>query len=165
VVAAAVAPLLFEVLQELSDERGVQVGEAELVGGLAGVVAGEGEQEPEGVAVGGDGVRAGLLLPCQPVGEEPLQDVGQVGHDASRTCCPAGSSLAAASARSSGTACRYQYVDLGSTCPSQVDRTGSRAWTSPPSRYQSSSVTTVKTCLRSCSRGARRPGRARMPAT
>jgi integrase/recombinase XerD len=37
-------------------------------------------------------------------------------------------------------------VDFGSTCPSQLDRTGSRAWTSPPSRYQSSSVATVKTC-------------------
>jgi hypothetical protein len=29
---------------------------------------------------------------------------------------------------------RYQYVDFGSTCPSQVDSSGSRACTSPPSR-------------------------------
>ena len=105
---AAVAPLLFKVMQELADERGVQVGEAELAGRLAGLGLGEGEQEPAGVAVGGDGVRAGLLLPGEPVGEEPLQDGGEVGHDASRSSRPAGSSLAAARARSSGTAWRYQ---------------------------------------------------------
>ncbi len=105
---ASVPPLLFEVLQELPDERGVQVGEAEGAGRLAGLALGEGEQEPAGVTVGGDRVRAGLLLPGQPVGEEALQDEGQVGHDASRPSCPAGSSLAAARARSSGTAERYQ---------------------------------------------------------
>ena len=55
-------------------------------------------------------------------------------------------------------------MDFGSTWPSQVDRTGRRAWTSPPSRYQSSSVETVKTCRRSCSLGARCPGGALMPA-
>jgi len=107
-VALPFPPLLFEVLQELPDERGVEVGEAEVAGCLAGLALGEGEQEPAGVAVGGDRVRAGLLLPGQPVGEEALQDGGQVGHDASRPSCPAGSSLAAARARSSGTAERYQ---------------------------------------------------------
>ena len=105
---ASVPPLLFEVVQELPDERGVQVGEAEGAGRLAGLALGEGEQEPAGVAVGSDRVRAGLLLPGQPVGEEALQDGGQVGHDACRPSCPAGSSLAAARARSSGTAERYQ---------------------------------------------------------
>jgi hypothetical protein len=64
---AAVASLLFQVLEERARQGGVQVGEAEPAGRLAGLVAGEGEQEPERVAVGGDGVRAGLLLPDQPV--------------------------------------------------------------------------------------------------
>jgi hypothetical protein len=31
--------------------------------------------------------------------------------------------------------------------PSMVDRTGSRAWTSAPSRYQSRIVITAKVCL------------------
>src|SRR5262245_49872183 len=66
-VALAFPPLLFEVMKELADERGVEVGEAELAGRLAGLGLGEGEQEPAAVAVGGDGVGAGLLLPGEPV--------------------------------------------------------------------------------------------------
>ncbi len=98
---AAVAPLLFQVLQERADQRGVQVSEAEPAGSLPGLLVGEGEQELARVAVGRDRVRAGLLLPGQPVGEEPLQDGGEVGHGATRPeVC---SSLPAARARSSGT--------------------------------------------------------------
>lgn len=37
--------------------------------------------------------------------------------------------------------------------PSQVDNSGSRVWTLPPSRYQSSIVLTANVCRRSCSRG------------
>ena len=55
-------------------------------------------------------------------------------------------------------------MDFGSTWPSQVDSSGSRACTSPPSRYQSSMVATVNTWRRSCSLGARCPGGAWMPA-
>src|ERR1019366_5348234 len=113
----------------------------EPAGLFPGLAVREGEEELACVAVGGDRVRAGLLLPGEPVGEESLQDGGEIGHR------PVSSSRPAARARSSGTACRYQYVDLGSTCPGQVDRTGSRAWTSPPSRYQSSSVAPANTCL------------------
>jgi hypothetical protein len=108
---AAVAPLLFEVLQERADEGSVEVGEAELAGCLAGPVAGEGEPEPGGVAVnrgGGDGVGAGLLLPDEPVGEEPPQGGGEVGHDAFHSSWQADSSRPAARPRSSGTAERYQ---------------------------------------------------------
>src|SRR5207248_2912279 len=86
-------------------------------------------QKPARVPVGGDRVRAGLLLPGEPVGEESLQDGGEIGHRAaSPDAC---SSRPAARARSSGTACIYQYVDFGSIWPSQVDRTGSRAWAWP----------------------------------
>ena len=49
-------------------------------GRLAGAVGGEGQQQPEGVAVGGDGVRAGGALADQPVGEEGLQRRGQRAH-------------------------------------------------------------------------------------
>jgi hypothetical protein len=76
--------------------------------------------------------------------EEALQDGGEVGHDASRASWPAASRRPAARARSSGTAERYQYVDFGSICPSQVNRTGSLAWTSPPSRPMGSRNCRVK---------------------
>ena len=103
---AAVAPAGFQVLQERADKGGVQVGEAESAGRLSGLGLGEGKQKPAGVAVGGDRVRAGLLLPGEPVGEESLQDSGEVGHRAARlSAC---SSRLAARASSSGTACRYQ---------------------------------------------------------
>ena len=105
---ASVPPLFFQVIQERAHQGGVQVGEAEPAGCLAGLVAGEGQQEAAGVAVGGDGVRAGLLLTGQPVGEEPLQDRSEVGHDVTLPSCPVGSNLVAARASSSGTAERYQ---------------------------------------------------------
>ena len=103
---AAVSPLVLEVLQELPDQRGVEVGEAEPAGCCPGPLLSEGEQELARVAVGRDRVRAGLLLPGEPVGEEPLQDGGEVAHGASRpSAC---SSRPAARARSPGTAWRYQ---------------------------------------------------------
>ena len=81
-----------------------------LVGGFPVCSLREGEQQLARVAVGGDGVRAGLLLPGQPVGEEPLQDRGQVGHGAA--CRPACSSRPAARASSSGTACEVPVGGL-----------------------------------------------------
>src|SRR5450631_4482172 len=79
---AAVPPLVFEVLQELPDQGRVEIGEAEPAGRPPGLVLRERQQEPARVAVGADRVRAGLLLPGQPVGEEPLQDRGEVSHRA-----------------------------------------------------------------------------------
>jgi len=71
---AAVSPLFFQVLQERADQGGVQVGEAEPAGRLAGLALRESEQQLARVAVGGDRVRAGFLLRGQPVGEESLRD-------------------------------------------------------------------------------------------
>ena len=85
----AVAPLVLEVVQERADRGGVQVGQVELGGHLAGALVHEGEQQPQGVAVGGDGVRAGLALLDEPVGEERLQRRGDRGHD--RAACHAAS--------------------------------------------------------------------------
>ena len=67
---------------------------------------GEAQQQPERVAVGGDGVRAGLALADQPVGEERLQGRGERGHRPTLLVCGRGG--AAASASSSGAADRYQ---------------------------------------------------------
>lgn len=76
----AVAALVLELIEERGDEVGVEVADVELAGRLAGLGCGEGEQELEGVAVGGDGVRAGLQLPGQPLGEEGLQGGGEGAH-------------------------------------------------------------------------------------
>ena len=51
-----------------------------LLGGVPVVREGELQQQPAGVAVGGDGVRAGPALAHQLVGEEPLQDRREGGH-------------------------------------------------------------------------------------
>jgi hypothetical protein len=104
--AHAVAPLGLQVGQERHDQGGVQVGDVQVDGLFAGRVRRVGDQEPQAVAVGGDGVRAGLALSGQPVGEEALQDRGEPGHR--RAPYPAFSSRSAAASSSSGVACRYQ---------------------------------------------------------
>ena len=63
--ADAVAALVFEMVEEGADERGVEVGQIQLRGRFA-ELGGEAEQQPEGVAVGSDGVRAGAALVEQP---------------------------------------------------------------------------------------------------
>jgi hypothetical protein len=78
--ARAVAAVVFEVVQERADQRRVQVGEVELARLPPGAPGGEGQQQPPGVAVGGYGLRAGLPLAGQPVGEERLQRRGERGH-------------------------------------------------------------------------------------
>ena len=71
---------LFEVVQERGDQRGVEVGDVELAGVLAGALGGEGQQQPPGVPVAGDGVAAGAALADEPVGEECLQRRRERGH-------------------------------------------------------------------------------------
>ena len=102
----AVVPLALEVVQERRDRDGVQVVPVELGGHLPGPLVHEGEQQPQGVAVGGDGLRAGLTLLDEPVGEERLQRGRDQRHG--RAAGQAVSCRAAASASSSGAADRYQ---------------------------------------------------------
>ena len=111
----AVAPFAFEVIQERADSGRVEVVELQLRRGLSAAVPGEGEQEPEPVAVGGDGVPAGAFLAHQPLGEERLEG----GSDGAHRWCSSSpaSSRPAASASSSGHAVRYQNVLDGRTCP------------------------------------------------
>jgi hypothetical protein len=67
--AGAVSPLPLEVVEEVADQRGVQVGDVEPGGLLPGACCGERQQQPPGVAIGGDGLRACVTLPGQPVGK------------------------------------------------------------------------------------------------
>jgi hypothetical protein len=103
--ARAVAPLAFEVVQERGHQRCVEILDPEPGGRRAGVLLSEDQEQPQRVAVGGDGVRAGVLLPGEPVGEERLQGGGQRGHD---IAAEPDSSRSATSASSSGAADRYQ---------------------------------------------------------
>jgi len=73
------------------------------------------------------------------LGEERFQRRGKGRRDAAS----AFSSRCAASVSSSGTECKYQYVETGLTCPRYADRSGILAATSPPSRYQPASVRTA----------------------
>src|SRR5882672_5399558 len=103
--AYAVAPVLLQVLQESDDERCVEIPHVQPHRRLAGSLLGEAEQQAEGVAVGGHGVRAGLTLVKQTFGEERLQGGGQRAHRRSSRArwrrCPASTS-------NSGVADRYQ---------------------------------------------------------
>src|SRR3546814_11764862 len=72
------------------------------------LIAREAEQEPERVAVGGNGVGAGGPLRDETVGEERLQERRDGGH----VLVPFGvSSRRAAAASRSGVAVRYQSVE------------------------------------------------------
>jgi hypothetical protein len=69
----AVVTVVLEVLQERADQLGVEIVDVQLAGRSARVLLGEGEQQTERVAVGVDGVRAGLALALEAFGEERLQ--------------------------------------------------------------------------------------------
>jgi hypothetical protein len=71
--AHAVAALVLEVVEEPGDETGVEVADVESAGRLAELALGVGEQQPEGVAVGGDRVWASVTSADEPVAEERLQ--------------------------------------------------------------------------------------------
>jgi hypothetical protein len=60
--AGAVAAVLLEVVQEAADQRRVEVGDVKLAWLFSGALGGEGQEQPPGVAVGGDGLPAGVPL-------------------------------------------------------------------------------------------------------
>jgi hypothetical protein len=60
------------VVEEGTDQRRVQVAEVKLAGLLAGLALREAQQQPQRVAVGGHGARAGVSLGDEPVCEERL---------------------------------------------------------------------------------------------
>src|SRR5262245_27133922 len=75
--ADRVATTVLELGQEVTDDRGVEVGEVETGGPFTGAFVNEGEQQAEGVTVGSDGVRAGLAPPRRADGEEGLEGGGK----------------------------------------------------------------------------------------
>ena len=114
--AGAVAPLPLEMIEELAEERRVEVCERELGWGAAQACGGEAQQQAERVAVGDHGVRAGRALAQQPFGEERLQQPGEVGAAHGRSS-DGRVARSVARRRSSGTASMYQYVSATWACP------------------------------------------------
>ncbi len=123
-----VVTLRFEVIEKASDDRRVEVADVETRRWSPCAVGGVVEQQTPGVAVRGDGLRAGVAFPDEPVGEERLQGRRERGHDRAWWC----SRRSAAAAMSSGAALRYQYVAFGSTWPRNVDSNARRAPMSAP---------------------------------
>ena len=79
--ARAVSALVLEVFQERADRGRVELCELQAGRRRAGLLLHEAQQQPERVAVAGDGVRADPALAEQPVGEVRLQRRGEGGHD------------------------------------------------------------------------------------
>ncbi len=73
--------------EERADERGVQVGHIQLRGKLPAALVSEAQKQLEGIPVARHGVRAGVPLCHQMIGEEPLHDRGEFGHGSSRLGC------------------------------------------------------------------------------
>lgn len=71
-IAAAypVAALALQVLEKMPDQRGVEVLQTQIRGRLAQLILGIAQQQAEGIAVGGDGMGAGMALVQQPVREK-----------------------------------------------------------------------------------------------
>jgi len=73
---SAIVSVFFTMIEESADERGVEIVQRELGREFVELLLGEPEKQPEGVAVRGDGVRAGLSLTDEAVGEKGLQQGG-----------------------------------------------------------------------------------------
>ena len=67
-------------VEERADELGVEVGDVEIAGVLAGVSLGVAEQQPEGMAIGVHGVMAGITFGTEASKEERLDRRRRRGH-------------------------------------------------------------------------------------
>ena len=104
-----VAALVLEMIEKVADQVGVEILERQIMWRLAKDLVGIVDEQPERVAVAGDGVGAHLALLHEVPGEEQGQQLGKVGDRTHELCLPCCSSRRrAASAMSSGTAVRYQ---------------------------------------------------------
>ena len=148
----AVAAFLLEVIEEVADEGRVQILEGQLRRGLPQSLFGEPQEQAEGVPVSGDGVRAGPALPQETVGEERLDQTGEVGARVSWLDL----------LRAFQPACRqFQQLRDGLDVPVRLvhmhvsrgrwPASASPVSTSMPARYHPRRVQTAKRCRMSCS--------------
>ena len=105
---------MLEMVGEGADKWGVEIVDVQLRGLHPVPRRREDQQQPQGVPVRSECMRAGLALTYQAVCEERLQGRGKRGDRLPPTLR---SSRSPASVSSSGAAERYQYVLPGSTWP------------------------------------------------
>lgn len=86
--ARTVVAVVFEVVEERPDQRRVEVVEIELERLFAGLLAREGQEQPECVAICSDRLRAGVALRDQTIGEPCLQCRGECGHHSTSPSWP-----------------------------------------------------------------------------
>ena len=103
--AGTVVPVHFQMVEEPPDQGGVEIFDAQRCRCLARLALHELEQEAEGVPISSDGVGAGTTLVGQALGEKSLERGGEGSHG---RLVVAASRRAAARARSSGAADKYQ---------------------------------------------------------
>src|SRR5438128_2731208 len=108
--ACAVAALRFYMRKEVAYEGQVYILHLQFRRSLAGLCAGEPQQQAEGVTVARNRVRARLHLGTESVGEELLEQRGECDCRHGRTS----STRWTASSSNSGMASMYQYVYFGS---------------------------------------------------
>ena len=101
--------LAFDMGEEIANQFGVQILNLEFRRSPAGPFAGESQEQPEGVAIAGDRVRARLHLVAEPVGEELLNECRECqGRHGRASRAREASARREASWSSSGTASIYQ---------------------------------------------------------
>lgn len=99
-------------MQEGADQRRIEIRETQRGRGLLEPPFCEAEEQPKGVTVTRDRVRAHPSLLDEAVEEECLQEPGEIGHGALHGLRTFRSRRSMARRISSGTADRYQYVSL-----------------------------------------------------
>src|SRR5512134_1745422 len=103
--AHAVLSLLFQMIEKGADQGGIEIVDIELARLLAVSVRREDQEQPQGIAIGLERVRADLALAGEAVGEERLQGRGERAHASPLRWR---SSRSPASPSNSGAADRYQ---------------------------------------------------------
>jgi hypothetical protein len=71
----------FEVGEEVEDQRRIEVAQSQLGRWFAPFSVRIAQQQPEGIAIGGDRPWAGILLLQQAFGEEALDQRGEFGRN------------------------------------------------------------------------------------
>ena len=104
----AVVTVFLQLIQELEDHGHGEVGQGELRRRSAQALLDELQEQTEGVAIGGDGMRAGPPLGQQTLGEEALQQYRQVSRGLHRSPFHRCSSRAPAACIKAGVLLRYQ---------------------------------------------------------
>ena len=76
-LTGAVVAFVFEIIEERAEECGVEIRQRDFRRRLAQLLLGKGQQNAESVPVARQGVRAGLSLPDETIGEERLEEGGE----------------------------------------------------------------------------------------